>query len=118
TTLVGYLSLALTDFSGLAQLGVYAGTGLFVAAAVTRWILPGLLPAAPVAGANAPNWLAARLRPDALPARAAPAAAVVILLGLVAVVMTGQPLWETELEALAPIPPAARALDRELRLQL
>ena len=45
TSVAGFASLLLSSFPGLAQLGLYAITGLVVAAGVTRFVLPRLLPA-------------------------------------------------------------------------
>ena len=44
TSVAGFASLLLSSFPGLAQLGLYAITGLVVAAVVTRFVLPQLLP--------------------------------------------------------------------------
>ena len=45
TSVVGFSTLLLSGFPGLAQLGLYSITGLITAAAVTRFVLPQLLPA-------------------------------------------------------------------------
>lgn len=45
TSIAGFAALLLSGFPGLAQLGLYAIAGLVVAAAVTRFVLPQLLPA-------------------------------------------------------------------------
>ena len=44
TSIVGFASLLLSGFPGLAQLGLYAIAGLVAAATVTRFVLPHLLP--------------------------------------------------------------------------
>ncbi len=44
TSIVGFSSLLLSGFPGLAQLGLYSIAGLVVAATVTRFVLPHLLP--------------------------------------------------------------------------
>ena len=44
TTSIGFLSMALAGFSGLVQLGVFAITGLLVAAWSTKWLLPNSIP--------------------------------------------------------------------------
>src|SRR5579859_7352788 len=44
TSVCGFASLLPSGFPGLAQLGLYSITGLVVAAMVTRFVLPGLLP--------------------------------------------------------------------------
>ena len=45
TSTFGFAALLLSGFPGLAQLGLYAIVGLISAAAVTRFVLPHLLPA-------------------------------------------------------------------------
>ncbi|WP_394755970.1 MMPL family transporter, partial [Rhodoferax sp.] len=44
TSVAGFAALLLSGFPGLAQLGLYATAGLAVAATVTRFVLPQLLP--------------------------------------------------------------------------
>ena len=44
TSLCGFASLLPSRFPGLAQLGLYSMAGLLAAAAVTRYVLPALLP--------------------------------------------------------------------------
>ena len=44
TSLCGFASLLPSAFPGLAQLGLYSMAGLLAAAAVTRYVLPALLP--------------------------------------------------------------------------
>lgn len=44
TSVAGFASLLFSGFPGLAQLGLYSIAGLVVAAAVTRYVLPHLLP--------------------------------------------------------------------------
>ena len=46
TTAIGFSALSVfAGFPGLSQLGVFSITGLLAAAAVTRWVLPFLVPA-------------------------------------------------------------------------
>lgn len=45
STALGYTAMVTADLPGLRQLGVFAIAGLLTAAAVTRWVLPALLPA-------------------------------------------------------------------------
>jgi predicted exporter len=117
TTAAGYTALALTDFAGLAQLGLFAMVGLLVAAAFSRWLLPALLPAGFAAPASSQihklsDWA---LRPRPLAA----AAALAIL--AIAALFLGRfegPVWERDLAALSPISAADRQLDRQLRAEL
>ena len=117
TSVAGFGMLLLSDFPGLAQLGAYSIAGLVTAALVTRFVLPQLLPSSfmvrdlsavgqvlmrGVAGLRRLRWLLALLV----------AGAIVVLL------MHRQHLWNTRLSSLSPIPPAALALDSQLRSQL
>ncbi|MDH5573166.1 MAG: MMPL family transporter, partial [Gammaproteobacteria bacterium] len=43
TTILGYAAMAMTDLSGLAQLGVFSIAGLVTAALLTRSLLPALI---------------------------------------------------------------------------
>ncbi|HEX7559108.1 MAG TPA: MMPL family transporter [Usitatibacter sp.] len=45
TSIAGFSALVFSGLPGLAQLGVYSICGLVIAAAVTRFVLPALLPA-------------------------------------------------------------------------
>ncbi len=70
TTSIGLFVFVLTDFTGVAQLGLIAGTGMFVSLFSTLTVLPALLAVgAPVAHATTPTmptWIA---RLDRLPVR-------------------------------------------------
>ena len=44
TSVCGFSAMLLSSFTGFAQLGLFTITGLAVALAVTRWVLPMLLP--------------------------------------------------------------------------
>jgi predicted exporter len=44
TSIAGFAAMLFSDFTGFAQLGLFSITGLIAAAAVTRFILPQLLP--------------------------------------------------------------------------
>ena len=44
TSICGFSAMLLSSFTGFAQLGLFTITGLVVALAVTRWVLPTLLP--------------------------------------------------------------------------
>ena len=46
STIVAYLILTLSEFTGLQQLGLFTVVGLITAAAITRWLLPTLVPKA------------------------------------------------------------------------
>ncbi len=114
TSIAGFSALLLSGLPGLSQLGLYSIAGLVAAAAVTRHVLPALLPAgfrvrdvpaieSAIAGAIA---FARRLR-HAVPLLAIVAIAVLAL--------HAKDLWNPDLASLNPIPERARILDAELR---
>jgi predicted exporter len=117
TSVCGFASLLPSSFPGLAQLGLFSISGLVAAAAVTRFVLPQLLPrrlsAADLTplGAAAARCLA-RVR---LPAVAAAALALLCLLVLY---HDRARLWNRDLSALSPVSPAAQALDASMRADL
>ncbi len=116
TTTLGFGALIGAGFTGLAQLGLFAVCGLLTAAAVTRWLLPALLPATwhpPQAGSSRLLDLAQRVR-----GRLGLVPAAILAAALLAVLTPGPFPWEDDLAALSPIPDSARRLDHELRRAL
>ncbi|MGH7122493.1 MAG: MMPL family transporter [Acetobacteraceae bacterium] len=116
TAAIGLSGMAFAGAPGVAELGVFAATGVLAAAAATFWLLPRLLVAAglaPLAAGDsrflrrAERWR--RIRPGGI--------AVVLAAGGF-LVLHGGPAWQHELSALAPIPPADRAVDSALRSEL
>ena len=117
TSIFGFASLLLSGFPGLAQLGLYAISGLVVAAMVTRFVLPHLLPAnfrihdvsaigqallGLVNRAAALRWLVA-----------------LVLIAACAVLVTHRAtLWNTSLGSLSPLRDADVAHDAGLRADL
>lgn len=117
TSVCGFGVLLLSDFPGLAQLGLFSMTGLLVAFLVTRLVLPELAPAGfearPLAGVG--RWLLALAR--SLPGLRIPLLLVVALAaGWLA--LGGSGLWDDRLEALSPVPEAEKQLDEQLRRDL
>ncbi len=117
TSVFGFASLLLSGFPGLAQLGLYSITGLLSAAAVTRFVLPVLLPrdfrvrdvsrlgrglARVVERARSLRWGVMGL---------------MVLAGL-ALALHRHTLWNDELSALRPVSAADQALDTSLRADL
>jgi predicted exporter len=114
TTCIGYLAFARRDFQGLAQLGVFATSGLLSAAIVTRWLLPSLINTPP---AHAP-W---QMHVPQMPNLSRPLAGIVVLgtmVGLVAIYSLSPPAWENELSELSPISSESRAQEARLRRAL
>jgi predicted exporter len=117
TSVCGFASLLPSSFPGLAQLGLFSISGLIAAAAVTRFVLPQLLPRRLSAADLTPLGTAAargmaRVR---LPAVAAGALA---LLCLAVLYHDRARLWNRDLAALSPVSAAAQALDASMRFDL
>ena len=113
----GFAALLASTFPGLAQLGLYSLVGVLAAGAVTRFVLPGLLPAAftvrdlrPLGAAAGKVLRGGRTARFALLALGLAAAAVLY--------MHRDRLWNQQLAALSPVPVAAQRLDARLRAAL
>jgi predicted exporter len=114
TSIAGFSALLLSGLPGLAQLGLYSITGLVVAALVTRFVLPELLPAR--FRIHDVSALGSRLR--SVVTALAKLRYLVAALSFVAAMTLFEHrdrLWDPELASLNPIPAADRALDAELR---
>lgn len=118
TSLCGFAALAFSGFPGLAQLGVFSMAGLCAAAASTRWVLPAIAPDG-ASGAGLRGHLAriAAFAMKVLP-RLKWAAWALGAAGVVLLAQQGATLWRADLASLSPVPPAAQALDAELRADL
>jgi len=122
TSVCGFASLLPSGFPGLKQLGLYSVSGLIVAALVTRFVLPALLPAGfairdvtPMGDAIVRCLL--RLR------RVGTATVAVLALGLMALSIAAlyqhrDSLWNHDLAALSPISIEEQNLDAKLRADL
>ncbi len=113
TTCLGYLSLLLTDFSGLKQLGVFTIVGLISAALVTRYVLPNL------AGSSGVSLNVERCTQRLQHGRViSPYIALLVLLFSIVLIWMIPSRWETNLTALSPLPEQARKVDQHLRDKL
>lgn len=117
TSICGFSAMLFSGFTGLAQLGLFSIVGLLVAVAVTRWVLPGMLPsalAAPIVGTAGPWAMAA--------ARHAPAlrypTLLVVAFAAALVAVRGERLWSRDLASLSPVPRADQLLDEQMRADL
>jgi predicted exporter len=122
TSVCGFASLLPSGFPGLAQLGAYSISGLLAAAAVTRFVLPELLPRhfairdlAPL-GARVTAWMEPARRGRAR----APWALALVLAGVAlgVLVLARATLWNRELSGLSPASPEQQRIDAELRADL
>ena len=116
TTVAAFIPMTLSSFPGLAQLGVFAVTGLVIAAFATRWLLPAVLPSRPIpARASSWRWPGPR-RGTRLALRLF--ACLLALAALAEIVVRADGLWEGDLRNLSPIPQSARELDGRLRAEV
>ena len=114
TSIFGFAALLLSGFPGLAQLGLYSTAGLIAAAAMTRYVLPHLLPTdfkiqdVSNAGLTLSRFAgyATRLKWPAI---------CLILASTMIVYQHRDHLWNTQLAALSPVSAADMALDSRLR---
>jgi predicted exporter len=114
TSICGFSAMLFSGFPGLAQLGLFSIAGLVVAAGVTRFVLPPLLPAgftARTATALAPALYGLVRRAPAL--RWLLAAAALGALGFFA--MRGGLDWSNELGSLSPVPARELEIDAQMR---
>ncbi len=112
---LGLTGMLLSSFPGLSQLGLFSVTGVLVAAAATRWLLPALIAAAGIGPAGRyPGWLkrvtGGRRHPAVF--------AIPVALAALLLLASGGPAWENDLANLSPVPQGKRDLDAELRRQI
>lgn len=113
-SICGFAAMLFSSFVGFVQLGVFTIVGLAVALAVTRFVLPTLVPRN-FGGLRDAGFAPALLRlvraaPRLRPALFALAAAAVVLVGL-----HGGSLWQDELSSMSPVSAADQQIDRDLR---
>ncbi len=117
TSVVGFATLLFSGFPGLAQLGLYSVTGIAVAAGVTRFVLPTLLPAG--FRVRDVSFLGHALAAVMTRARTLRWVFAGLLVAAAAVIGSHRDtLWNPELSALSPLSAADQALDRTLRADL
>ncbi|MGQ0809834.1 MAG: MMPL family transporter [Nitrospiraceae bacterium] len=114
TTAIGFSALLFAGFPGLSQLGVFAIVGLLTAAAVTRWVLPQLIPSGfrprpPMAGLARRVDVLARLRMGV---------PFVVLLACGTLIWSDASLWEQDIGNVSPISVEKKLLDQTLRAEL
>jgi predicted exporter len=122
TSVCGFASLLPSGFPGLKQLGLYSVSGLIVAALVTRFVLPALLPAR-FAIRDVTPWgdgiAGALLRIRRIgTATVAVAAVGLAALSIAALYHHRDSLWNRDLAALSPISIEEQNLDAKLRADL
>ena len=118
TTLIGFSAITLSDFSGLRQLGLFAISGLFAAAMLTRFLLPLLSATVATTISSTDNKAYLILRDfikHPLPHFSRPVSIVLPLLALLYIILNQSTLWQKDLAALSPVPQWQKQQDFELR---
>lgn len=117
TSIAGFSSLLLSGFPGLAQLGLYAITGLLAAAAMTRFVLPHLLPTGfRIHDVTGIGRVLSRLVVRAGALRWP--AAIVVLAACAVLAYKHDHLLNEKISALSPVSQADVALDESLRTDM
>lgn len=117
TSVFGFASLLLSGFPGLAQLGLYAISGLLAAAVVTRYVLPHLLPINfRIHDVSAIGRLLSVLVQRAHTLRWP--VVVVLLAASIILVMNRAHLLNDKISSLSPVSQADVALDASLRADM
>ncbi|MHB1093624.1 MMPL family transporter [Thiobacillus sp.] len=117
TSIAGFASLLLSGFPGLAQLGLYAITGLIVAAMVTRFVLPSLLPAKfRIHDVSTIGLALSRVVQHATVLRWP--AVLLLLAACVIVIHHRASLWDDKIASLSPVSQTDVELDTRLRADM
>ena len=117
TSIVGFSTLLLSGFTGLAQLGLFSIVGIVVAAVTTRYVLPVLLPEN--FSVRQPKKLGPFLASAARSlGRLKPLAVLATAIALSVLLLRWDNLWSTELGGLSPVPETAQQLDAGLRADM
>jgi predicted exporter len=117
TTVLGGLTMLLSSFAGLAQLGLLTMSGVLVAGLVTWGVVPALAGSRPVtervvAAPAALEYGLLKLRP------LAPFVWPLAIGAAALLYFNRDRLWEDDLQAMNPVPERLKAADRELRREL
>jgi predicted exporter len=117
TSVFGFSTLLFSGFTGLAQLGLFSIVGVLIAALVTRYVLPELLPAH-FHVRQSPNLGALLARMAHKMPKLKGLALALTLTALLFLGLKFNTLWSVELGGLSPVPDAAQKLDGELRADM
>ena len=115
STILGYTAMALTDFDGLAQLGVFSVVGLSAAALLTRSLLPVLML---TNDRTSLQFIFLSRLLNSHPGWWLKSAGLVLVLLICSVVYEIDNYWSEDIAELSPIPVELRQQDRELRQQI
>jgi predicted exporter len=117
TTVLGGLTMLLSSFAGLAQLGLLTMCGVLVAGLITRDIVPVLAGPAPLT--QRPRGVSPGIEGVIGHARRfTPLLWVLAIAAAALLLVQRDQLWEDDLQAMNPVPEHLKAADRELRREL
>lgn len=117
TSVIGFASLLFSGFPGLAQLGLYSISGLIIAALVTRFVLPNMLPRDfRIRDISQIGNLLIQVSRYAKPLRWL--TVIVTVASCLIIYGHRHTVWNSDLAALSPIPTADRNMDARLRKDL
>jgi predicted exporter len=114
TSICGFSALLFSSFTGLAQLGLFSIAGLIAAVAVTRFVLPRLMPRSfTAAGSHLLKPLVGLL--DARTVRWRVGLTLAVALALVMLLVRDGPIWDDRLSSLSPTAQNIQDTDAALR---
>ena len=117
TTVFGGLSMLLSSFTGLSQLGVLIVVGVLAAGLVTRWVVPALAPrprTEPSSHFRHVDWS----RPWRWIGRGRHIVWLAVAAAVAFLAVSETRIWDDDLANLSPVSQSAKALDQQLRTEL
>ena len=118
STAIAYASLFSGNAEGLAQLAVFTIAGLLVAALVSRYLLPLILPMPRRDVLDSTRFRSWTLRLDRFDAGIWPLLPVLLLAGIALMVSGQRAWWNNDLSSLTPLPTSWLVEDARLRSEL
>jgi predicted exporter len=115
TTLMGYAAMSMTEFTGLAQLGVFSMAGLLVAALITRSLLPAIRD---TQDQPLPSLMSVIGYLDVTPPLIVRLSLLVAVIVVLALVARQGDSWSDDIAELSPLASELRDQDRQLRAQM
>ena len=112
TTLLGYMAIAMADFPGLAQFGVFSVVGLLTAALITRTLIPGLINKA---YESEPRLYFITEKLNLKPGKFIILAISLSIFLIFVLFVSTENYWSEDIAELSPIPKSIRTQDREIR---
>lgn len=117
STCIAYATFLFSGVIGLAQLACFTVAGLAVAGLTTRFVLPALMDESGRDFGES-QWLDRLwIGIERLP-RPLWAGAVAVIAAIAAIALAPQPLWESDLNKLTPVPTELLVQDQQLRSEL